>query len=385
MTRETDSESCGTGGPLRRLAGLCLAAALLAAPIGEVSLAADKPAKQVFGAMSSAAALKPASHGFYSRGCLAGAIAMPYDGPTWQVMRISRNRRWGHPDLIALIEKLSIKAHKDGWNGLLIGDISQPRGGPMLTGHASHQIGLDADLWFTPMPNRRLSFKEREETSAVSMLKKGSNYVDDRRWNPTYERLLRDAASFREVERILVHPGIKKKLCDTVTGDRSWLRKVRPYYGHHYHFHLRIGCPPGSSDCRRQDPTPAGDGCDASLKWWFDVALAPKKPSKKDKKAPAKKPKIITVRDLPSTCQAVVGADNKDLQAAVFNAPSLSGFAAPDLDLPKKFDPLAALSSRPIEASAKVKTASTIGDLVQDSGFADLTGPVPIPTPRPTR
>ena len=84
-------------------------------------------------------------------------MAIATDGPTWQAMRLSRNRRWGHPTMIKLIEKLSRDAVADGWPGLLIGDISQPRGGPMLTGHASHQIGLDADIWLTPMPDRRLT------------------------------------------------------------------------------------------------------------------------------------------------------------------------------------------------------------------------------------
>ena len=96
----------------------------------------------------------PQSYGFYSKGCFSGGVAIATDGPTWQAMRLSRNRRWGHPTMIALIEKLSRDATADGWPGLLIGDISQPRGGPMLTGHASHQIGLDADIWFTPMPDR---------------------------------------------------------------------------------------------------------------------------------------------------------------------------------------------------------------------------------------
>ena len=74
--------------------------------------------------------------------------------PTWQVMRLSRNRNWGHPKLVAFLERLAEKAKKVGWNGLLVGDMSQPRGGPMLTGHASHQVGLDADIWLTPMPDR---------------------------------------------------------------------------------------------------------------------------------------------------------------------------------------------------------------------------------------
>ena len=120
---------------------------------------AQTPAKKLFGNRPLPAALKPAAHGFYTKGCLSGGVAIPVDGPNWQAMRLSRNRRWGHPELIGIIEQLSYKAKKDGWNGLLVGDISQPRGGPMLTGHRSHQMGLDADLWLTPMPNKRMTYK----------------------------------------------------------------------------------------------------------------------------------------------------------------------------------------------------------------------------------
>ena len=90
-------------------------------------------------------------------------MAIADDGPNWQAMRLSRNRRWGHPDMVALVERLSRDATADGWPGLLVGDISQPRGGPMLSGHASHQIGLDADIWFQPMPQRRLSASRARE------------------------------------------------------------------------------------------------------------------------------------------------------------------------------------------------------------------------------
>ncbi|MGI9352074.1 MAG: penicillin-insensitive murein endopeptidase, partial [Rhizobiaceae bacterium] len=215
----------------------------------------QSPAKRLFGAKALPAALNPAAHGFYTKGCLAGGVAIPVDGPHWQAMRLSRNRRWGHPDLIRILEELSYKASKDGWNGLMVGDISQPRGGPMLTGHRSHQMGLDADIWFNPMPNRRLTFKERENTSAVSVLKRGSIYVDKKRWTRGHTMVLYHAARFPEVERVLVHPGVKKQLCDTVRGDRKWLNKIRPTWGHHYHFHVRIGCPKGSTYCKRQNST----------------------------------------------------------------------------------------------------------------------------------
>ncbi len=166
---------------------------------------AETLAKDLFGSQRLPAATAPKSYGFYSKGCFSGGVAIATDGPTWQAMRLSRNRRWGHPTMVNLIERLSREATADGWPGLLVGDLSQPRGGPMLSGHASHQIGLDADIWLTPMPNRRLSPTERENMSATSMIRKDGLTVDDRIWTPAHARLLKRAASYPEVERILVH------------------------------------------------------------------------------------------------------------------------------------------------------------------------------------
>ena len=230
---------------LCRLFGTILTAILIAASVAK----ADEPAKQAFGGVKLPSSGSAQSIGFYSKGCLAGAKQLPIDGPNWQVMRLSRNRNWGHPATIRFIEQLSRDAAKDGWSGLLIGDISQPRGGPMLNGHASHQIGLDADIWLTPMPNHRMTREERETMQGVSMLKPDSLYVDPKKWTPERTALIRDAAINPQVERIFVHPGIKKQLCDTVKGDRSWLAKVRPYWGHFWHFHVRLKCQPGSENC----------------------------------------------------------------------------------------------------------------------------------------
>ncbi len=121
--------------------------------------------------------------GFYAKGCLAGAKALPINGQTWQVMRLSRNRNWGHPELVDMLERLAAKVPKvAGWPGLLVGDMSQPRGGPMLTGHASHQVGLDADVWLTPMPKRELTRVEREEMSAVMMVRADRKDIDPSVW-----------------------------------------------------------------------------------------------------------------------------------------------------------------------------------------------------------
>ena len=354
---------------MNRIGKISCAIAVLAMSLAEIGTAfAQVPAKRQFGGQPLPAAMKPEVHGFYSKGCIAGAVAIPVDGPHWQAMRLSRNRRWGHPTLIGIIEDLSYKAKKDGWNGIMVGDISQPRGGPMLTGHRSHQLGLDADLWFMPMPDRRLTFKERENLSAVSVLKKGGVHVDDSRWTNAHSKLLYHAASYKQVERILVHPGVKKKLCDTVKGDRSWLNKIRPYWGHHYHFHLRIGCPPDSPNCRPQDPTGSGTGCDSSLDWWFDVAFKPKKKKKTEdtaKKAKPKKRRELVLSDLPKACATVLKATAQNLEAATHQIKE-TAFAAPQIELPE------------VSAASIMLSKSIEGS---DSTLSGLE--IPVPTPRP--
>src|ERR1700754_3283959 len=144
-------------------------------------------AKELFGRKVLPAALPARVVGFYAKGCIAGAEALPINGQTWQVMRLSRNRYWGHPDLVALVARLAAKARKDaGWPGILVGDMSQPRGGPMFTGHASHQVGLDADIWLTPMPTRQLSRNEREEMSAVMPVRNDRLDVDTKVFTPSH-------------------------------------------------------------------------------------------------------------------------------------------------------------------------------------------------------
>jgi penicillin-insensitive murein DD-endopeptidase len=277
---------------------------------GAASATAAKPlipAKVLFGRATTPAALETRAIGFYSKGCLSGAQQLAVDGPAWQTMRLSRNRSWGHPALISLIERLANDARTlDGWPGLLVGDMSQPRGGPMLTGHASHQIGLDADLWLTPMPDRRLTEKEREDLSATSTLAADNLSVNPKVWTPAHEKLLRRAASYPEVERVLVHPAIKKALCDATVKEpkRLWLAKVRPYFGHFYHFHVRIGCPAGFAGCQTQAPIPADDGCGKELADWFTLLTAPPKPP-----GPPEPPKPpLTLDQMPQDCRAVLSA-----------------------------------------------------------------------------
>ena len=140
----------------------------------------------------------------------------------------------------------------------------------MFTGHASHQVGLDADIWLTPMPNRRLSREEREEISAVMMVRTDRLDIDPSAWTPTHLNVIRAAAQEPNVQRIFVNAAIKKALCREAKGDRSWLSKVRPMYGHDYHFHIRIKCPPGSGECEGQPAPAASEGCSAGdLAFWY--------------------------------------------------------------------------------------------------------------------
>ncbi|RUO99557.1 penicillin-insensitive murein endopeptidase [Hyphomicrobium sp.] len=269
-------------------------------------------AKNLFGEAKKPAPMEARAIGSYSRGCLAGAVPLPIDGPAWQEMRLSRNRNWGHPQLISLVEKFANDAQKlDGWPGLLVGDIAQPRGGPMITGHASHQIGLDADIWLTPMPKNRLSRKERETLEATSMLDSTSLAVDPKVFTAKQVALIKRAASYPEVERIFVHPAIKKALCKAAGTDHAWLGKVRPWYGHYYHFHMRIKCPAGMTVCSPQPPPTGDDGCGKEVDAWL-AKVIPAKTTPAPIPQPSGPPKAprppLMLAELPKECQAVLAA-----------------------------------------------------------------------------
>jgi penicillin-insensitive murein endopeptidase len=261
-------------------------------------------AKELFARRTLPASMAARSIGFYSRGCLAGGQALATDGESWQVMRLSRNRNWGHPELVAVVQDIARTARAEGvWPGLLVGDMAQPRGGPMLTGHASHQIGLDADIWLTPMPQRVLSPAEREQMSAVDMVRPDRRDVDATRFTKGHIEVLRIAAQQKQVERVLVNAAIKKALCRDTRGDRSWLSKVRPYFGHNYHFHVRIACPAGEASCRAQEPPPKGEGCDSSLDYWFTDAVLNPVPDPNWKPAAP-----LIMAQLPPECAIVLNA-----------------------------------------------------------------------------
>ena len=262
------------------------------------------PAKELFGRKVTPAPLAARSIGTYNRGCLAGATALPVNGKTWQVMRLSRDRNWGHPDLIRFLERLADKVPKvAGWAGLLVGDIAQPRGGPMLGGHASHQIGLDADVWLTPMPKRELTRTEREEMMATMVVASDRKDVDPHVWTHGHTEVIKAAAEDPAVERIFVNAAIKKALCREAGSDRAWLHKVRPWWGHDYHFHVRMRCPADNPGCHGQPPPGETEGCGSELNWWFSDGVLHPKP------APPSPPRRgPLMKELPAECRQVLTA-----------------------------------------------------------------------------
>ncbi|MFT5785816.1 MAG: penicillin-insensitive murein endopeptidase [Ascidiaceihabitans sp.] len=263
-------------------------------------------AKSAFGAQKFGSAQSPEPHGGYAKGCIAGSQRLAETGATWQAMRLSRNRNWGHPELVDMVQKLSRAAAKQpGWNGLYVGDMSQPRGGPMLTGHRSHQIGLDADIWMLPAQNLNLSAKERENLSSISTRRSKGAFTNGS-WTRAHHEIIKAAAKDKRTARIFVFPGAKVKMCADEKGNKDWLNKVRPWYGHHYHFHIRLACPRGAKGCKDQNPPPAGNGCADAQKWVDDILNPPaRKPV--DPNAPKPKPRReFTVADLPQQCSNVL-------------------------------------------------------------------------------
>jgi penicillin-insensitive murein DD-endopeptidase len=329
------------------------------------------PARELFGAVPGPAPLASRSIGSYAKGCLAGGVALPINGPDWQVMRLSRNRNWGTPQLLDFLERLASDARAfDGWPGLLVGDMSQPRGGPMLTGHTSHQVGLDVDIWLTPMPDRVLTPQEREDMTAVSMLKDPLT-VDPNVFTLMQVKLIRRAASYPQAARIFVHPAIKKALCEQasqVGKDTSWLGKVRPWWNHHYHFHVRLACPPGMAGCENQKEVSGDNGCGKELTTWYAMitkaAIEMAKPA-----VPGAKPWVgrppLTMAQLPKECGTVLTS---------------GGFEPP---IPKEGDMPAALKAMATKDAGPPIPTLTAAQLQALTGSGP--GGMPLPDRNPMR
>lgn len=251
----------------------------------------------------------PRAIGDYSSGCLQGARALPEIGEGYQVMHPSRVRYFGHPDLVDFLQTLGRNVREAGLKVIVLGDMSQPRGGLTFGGHASHQNGLDVDIWFRypkPAGVRALTKQEREQYKAQSILDGKTSSIQSQ-WRKYAAGVLKLAAQDERVERIFVNPIIKRELCAQTGKDRDWLRKIRPFYGHDDHLHVRLACPQDSPDCKPQAPLPQGDGC-AELPWWFSEE------SQKDRgKAQQNyRSKVVGTRKFPQQCLEMLQFSDDD-------------------------------------------------------------------------
>ncbi|MEY4768133.1 MAG: hypothetical protein RL637_772 [Pseudomonadota bacterium] len=227
--------------------------------------------------------------GQVNNGCIAGAIPLPLQGEGYAVVHLERHRHYGHPNLINVLQNLARSVAEQKLGLLHIGDLSQARGGPLPFGHRSHQSGIDADIWFN------LEFIADSEIDANrahwpqnSMLTHDHLQLNSE-WTNKQQQLLKLTANISEIERIFVNPLIKKDLCEMVGEDRQWLHKIRPWYFHDDHFHLRLKCPEESPDCEPQLAIPNGDGCGEELQSWLNPAktVNPSRPIKAKPKLPA--------------------------------------------------------------------------------------------------
>ncbi|CAH0541094.1 penicillin-insensitive murein endopeptidase [Vibrio marisflavi] len=240
--------------------------------------------------LSKPSARSTESIGSYSNGCLAGGVSLPLQGIGYQVIRSQNLRYFGHKKTIRFVRNLAHASYQKNKTNLLVGDISLPQGGQFSSGHASHQTGLDVDIWFRTV-DRPLSKSQLRAPIAISVVDI-ENYQINSNWSHAHFELLKLAASDEEVTRIFVHPVIKKQLCKAeMSTDREWLRKIRPWFGHHYHFHVRLSCSVRDKHCYPQKAPPQGDGCGAEIASWKPEDMKKERHRKKFK-APIRAPEM---------------------------------------------------------------------------------------------
>lgn len=243
-----------------------------------------------------------AAIGSYANGCLSGAQALPLKGEGFQVIRTTRNRFYGHPQLVSFIETFAKQTQLMGMDDLLIGDISMARGGNFEFGHSSHQIGLDADIWFR-QAEQQLSEQARENPQALDLVDRQSFSVNQY-WQTQHAEMIRLAALSPEVARIFVNPAIKQQLCTMTWADPSWLNKVRPWWGHSLHMHVRLTCPTDDPLCQNQQAPPLGTGCD-ELDWWKQQMTVANNAKQRSAQATSRpKPKVMKVK--PEQCMRLL-------------------------------------------------------------------------------
>jgi murein endopeptidase len=165
-----------------------------------------------------------------SRGRLVDAVQLPASGLGFVTANASAHlspnpgwRRWGTDKLVALLEHIAVqfrRAHP-GAAPLVFGDIAKREGGPFgvglgVEGHASHQNGRDADVYY---PRR----------DRVALPPRNVRQIDH--------------ALAQDLVNRFVRAGVQLAFVGPHTHLRGPRRVVQVLWNHDNHVHIRIPWP----------------------------------------------------------------------------------------------------------------------------------------------
>lgn len=213
------------------------------------------------------------SFGKYTDGHIFKSVPLKRNAPGIQTMRPAMAKFYGHTELRDFIYKLGKQTINSGNGQLMIGDLSHKDGGELI-GHASHQNGLDVDIWFYRPKDTitDLANDQRDSSKFPHFLNPATNEFYPNMWNTKLDNVLKMAASDSRVAKIFVNAGVKRRLCRIFPGEK-FLSKIRPWYRHHEHFHVRLKCPENSPSCENQPEIKSLDCSGDNIDWWFGPAF----------------------------------------------------------------------------------------------------------------
>ncbi|MDX1949745.1 MAG: penicillin-insensitive murein endopeptidase [Rickettsiales bacterium] len=242
------------------------------------------------------------SIGTHNNGCMLYSAELSKNSQDYKLPRVERGHNYGHPEMVELLEDYSYRVKQMTGKELLIADISKKNGGPVFMLHSSHQTGLDADIWFTLYDAKQnLSSEDIKTLQPLNMADEKGKSVSSF-WGSNQEDILKLFAQNDKVDRIFVNYNIKNYYCSKFKNE-DWQKKIRPWWGHNEHFHIRLKCPKNSEECISKGQEIKNDGCGSELAWWFsDEAKQPK--SKKEAEAKLTEEQIL--ERLPNRCKEIL-------------------------------------------------------------------------------
>ena len=180
----------------------------------------------------------------------------------------------------------------------------------MLTGHASHQVGLDADIWLTPMPDARADARRSARRCRRPMWCAPTGTTSIRRsGRPAHVAIIKAAA--RETRRSSASSSMRRSRrrsaatpAATAPGSQGAARCGGTTITSTSAWAVRAA----SRDCEPQAPVPPGDGCGKELDWWFRDAIIKQPPAPKPKpgRQAEAEARGMTMADLPPACRQVL-------------------------------------------------------------------------------